>query len=264
MKFYHLETDNYHFQYIEEGDGLPLVFLHGYPGRPQDFRWLFPFLSQFKIISLGLPNLDLTTTKNGFKSPTTITERADSIQEFLIKKDIKQCLVVTHSMGGPIGTALAKQNPDRVLGLVLISSVGLYPYRAFRASKAPLAHKVLSAPFLGTLLRPLMKKMFYRLGFPKGVSVEAMRYVLHCAHDFSFAEHTKNISTLECPILSVWSENDPLIENQSQLDLANALQNGSILSFKTGMHNPQREFPQEIAEALQTWFMKSVSVQKTL
>jgi pimeloyl-ACP methyl ester carboxylesterase len=167
-------------------------------------------------------------------------------------------------MGGPIGVALAKQNPDRVLGLVLIASVGLYPYRAFRRSKPSLAHKILSSPFFGILLRPVMKLMFYQLGFPKGITVESMLYVLHCAHDFSFAEHTENISSLKCPILSVWSENDPLIEVKSQHDLSAVFQNGTTLRFETGKHNPQRDFPKEIVDAMQEWIKKNVFVQKNL
>lgn len=257
MQFSHIETENYHFQYIEQGKGFPLIFMHGYPGRPQDFRWLFPYLSEFKIISLALPCLGLTKKKETVTYPTTIKERADSIEEFLENKNIEQCLVFAHSMGGPIGTALTKQASDRVIGLILVASVGLYPYRAFRMSKPALAHKLLSNSLLNLILRPVMKNMFYRLGFPKGVSVKVMHYVLHCAHDFSFQEHSENISALECPVLSIWSEDDSLIEMQSQLDLSKVIKNGKNLSFPTGGHNPQRKFPEEIAKGFKDWLKQS-------
>ena len=79
------------------------------------------------------------------------------------------------------------------IGLILIASVGLYPYNAFCRSKPELGHKFYLSPLIQLLLNPLMKYMFHRLGFPKGVSVRAMRYVLHAAHDFSFQEHSDNI-----------------------------------------------------------------------
>lgn len=253
MQFSQLETENYIFQFIEQGNGFPLLFMHGYPGRPQDFRWLFPYLSEFKIISLALPCLDYTKIKENRKPPTTINQRVSAIEEFLEKKNIKQCLVFAHSMGGPIGTALTKRNPDKIIGLILLASVGLYPYNAFRISKPDLAHKLTSNRIMNPFLKPIMKHMFYRFGFPRGVSVQAMQYVLHCAHDFSFTEHSKNVSTLQSPVLSIWSENDHLVEMQSQLDLSRAFPNCTDLVFQKGKHNPQRDFPKEIANGIKDW-----------
>ena len=257
MQFSQLETLNYNFKYIELGDGFPLIFMHGYPGRPQNFRRIFPYLSDFKIISIALPCLDYTTIKDNRKPPTTIEERVDSVDEFLEKKNIKQCLVIAHSMAGPIGAALTKRNSEKILGLVLIASVGLYPYKAFRKSKPDLAYKLISTPVLRNLFKPLMKHVFYRLRFPKGISVHALNYVLHCAHDFSFVEHSKNITSLSCPILNIWSEDDHMIEMQSQIDLSEALQKGSNLKFKTGGHNPQKEFPEQMAFGIKDWMKKS-------
>ena len=50
---------------FDTGAGLPLVFVHGYPGRPQDFRWLIPHLPSFRSVGVALPGLDLTPLSSG-------------------------------------------------------------------------------------------------------------------------------------------------------------------------------------------------------
>ena len=49
-----IETANYQFGYLEQhadnSSHPPIVMVHGYPGRPQDFRFLFPHLADFHCI----------------------------------------------------------------------------------------------------------------------------------------------------------------------------------------------------------------------
>ena len=248
-----LETERYIFQYHEEGAGLPILFIHGYPGRPQDFRWLFPFLSSYRILALAMPNLDLSVTKKDLLPPTSIEARKNAVLEFLHAKNIKQCLVCAHSMGGPIATALVHHHPNLFKGLILIASVGAKPYRAFRRSNPRLGYKLLSIPFLKGITKPMVRFVFAQLGFPKKISIEAMEYVLHCATDFSFSEHEYNLKAVRSPVLSIWSEDDPLIETKSQENLGSLIFDYTEIRLPSGQHNPQRMHPEQIAHRIELW-----------
>ena len=247
-----LETSNYHFQYIETGNpsGYTILFIHGYPGRPQDFRWMFPFLPHYRIISIAMPNLDMTTTKTNIPT-TSIMDRVYAVLEFTTAKNISNCALVAHSMGGPIALALARHHPSLVSCVTLIASVGAFPYKIFRQSKPRLGYKLISHPYVGTLFKPFVPHFFSILGFPKGISVQAMTHVLHCATDFSFRENKDNIEHIQQPCLHVWTTDDPYIEEELFMDMEKRIQHCTSVSFTNGGHNPQRIYPTEIVSHMQ-------------
>ena len=252
----YIETTNYRFGYwehtVDSTPFPPVLMVHGYPGRPHDFRFLFPHLPNVHCIALAMPNLDISTTKTDV-STTTIRDREAAIVEFLDAMQIKTCLLMGHSMGGPMMIAVAKHHPHRVKGLVIISSVGAQQYRVFRNSKPHWGYQLVRFPLLRWLFTPFMVYVFRTIGFPKGISPQAMTHVLHCAHDFSFAENKANLSSLTIPTLNIWSADDPYVEKELFEEIDNLLQNGTTLSFEQGGHNPQRTHAETVAKYLQDW-----------
>ena len=86
----YIETENFRFGYWEspsvDSQNPPIVMVHGYPGRPQDFRFLFPYMKDFRCLALAMPKLDISTTKTDV-SITTIVDRENAIMEFFSKKN---------------------------------------------------------------------------------------------------------------------------------------------------------------------------------
>ena len=101
----YIDTPNYRFGFwehcVESSPFPPVIMIHGYPGRPHDFRFLFPLLDNVHCIALAMPNLDITTTKSSVDT-TTITARKNAILEFMNHKGISRAFLMGHSMGGPI------------------------------------------------------------------------------------------------------------------------------------------------------------------
>ena len=253
-QIFSIKTPNHHFAYMETGHpkGKAIVMIHGYPGRPQDFRWLFEYLQNYRILSLAMPNLGLSTLLQPIPC-TSIKDRMQALLEFLDAMNIEQCFLVGHSMGGPIILSTGRFHADRIKGLILISSVGAFPYLVFRRSKPHWGHRLLTLPFIGRFFRPFARIVFEKLGFPKGISEDSMAHVLHCASDFSFSENKDNIENIKIPTLCTWSKDDPYIENHLFEDLAERLSNKTILAFDDGGHNPQRKHPQAIAKSIENW-----------
>lgn len=258
-----IDTPNYRFGYLEhcvdESPYPPVVMVHGYPGRPQDFRFLFPYFDDLHCISLAMPNLDISITKTNI-STTTIRDREAAIVEFLDAMNIYECILMGHSMGGPLMISVTTHHPNRVQALIIISSVGAKQYRVFRNSKPHWGYQLVRFPILKVLFTPFMVWMFRKLGFPKGISAQAMTHVLHCAHDFSFQENEHNLRSVQQPVLNIWSQDDPYVEPELFIEIDNLLTNGQSLVVTEGGHNPQRTHAQLVAQTVQQWIEQKVHI----
>lgn len=255
----YIETQNFRFGYWESpspnSPHPPIVMVHGYPGRPHDFRFLFEHLSDFRCIALAMPNLDISTSKTDV-STTSILDRERAIVEFLDVMQLPNCILMGHSMGGPMVLSTTCNHRQRIQGLILISSVGAQQYRVFRNSKPRWGHTLITLPLIGWLFKPFMVWVFRKLGFPKGISPDAMAYVLHCASDFSFQENKTNLQRCPTPVLNISSQDDPYVEAELFEEIETLVPNCQRLSFERGGHNPQRTHAETVATHVREWWLK--------
>ena len=225
-----------------------ILCIHGYPGRPQDFRWLVPELARYRLIILAMPGLDITPLpKNDLY---TVSSRAKFVTDFMDKLDIEKCVLMTHSMGSVIGTHIAVHHPTLVSQVVFISAVGPHPYRAFRRSRPDWGHFIFTKTPVRFFGQPIVRFLFAMFGFPKGVSTQAMFYVIACGAKLSFPEHRQNLSLLKQPVLSIWCQDDPLMEPESFDSLNKILRQCENYSFVSGGHSPQKKHATKVAQKI--------------
>ena len=237
--------NNHRIYYLDEGEGEILVAIHGYPGRPHDFRFLLPHLNGVRLLAIAMPGLDITEPWP--QDCSTVSSRAKVVCDFIEALNLHSFSLLGHSMGGVIATEVAVRLRSKVKRLILLSSVGTYPYRAFRRSRPHLFHQLLQIPIFGKLFVPFVSLGFRMLGFPRGVTLPAMLYVLACAHALDFKRHKDNIQQLKIDVLSIWSMDDPLIEEASFENLTALLEKPHSLSLPSGGHNPQKAHPAKVA-----------------
>ncbi len=110
------------FTYLEEGEGTPIIILHGLMGGLSNFDAVTSFLSGsgYKIIIPELPVYSMPLTKTGVKS------FAKYLNEFILHKGFDNVVLLGNSMGGHVGLYHTKVYPERVKGLVITGSSGLY------------------------------------------------------------------------------------------------------------------------------------------
>lgn len=107
--------------YIDEGTGMPIVFLHDTPGWSFEFRHLIKGLrNQFRCIAIDYVGFGLSD------KPTEWTYRPDRQAEyfadFIDGLNLPEFSMVVHGIGGPIGLSYALQRPSQVSHLVLINT----------------------------------------------------------------------------------------------------------------------------------------------
>ena len=110
--------------HFEAGEGIPVVFIHGFCENKEIWRdFVQPLSQKARVIVIDLPgfgdNPELT-------APVTVADFAEAIFHFLQQKGVERCIMIGHSLGGYVALAFAEKFPQRLRGLGLFHSTA-YP-----------------------------------------------------------------------------------------------------------------------------------------
>jgi haloalkane dehalogenase len=104
--------------YVDEGEGPPILFLHGNPTWCFLYRGIIIRLrDRFRCIALDLPGFGLSDHPSDYRY--TPEEHAGVVQRFVQTLDLKDLTVMGHDWGGPIGMELALVELPRIRALVM-------------------------------------------------------------------------------------------------------------------------------------------------
>jgi pimeloyl-ACP methyl ester carboxylesterase len=109
------------FKYIEEGQGEPLVLLHGLFGALSNFKDLVDHFKQtHRVIIPMLPLFDLSLLD------TTVAGLAKHVQKFMDAHHLHHVHLLGNSLGGHIALIYTLKHQDNVRSLTLTGSSGLF------------------------------------------------------------------------------------------------------------------------------------------
>ena len=133
-----LDLNGLKYHYIDEGQGEPLVMVHGNPTWSFYFRALIRNLApQYRAIvpdhiGCGLsdkPNIDAY----GFQ----LEDRVDDLDRLLDHLDLDEDVtLVLHDWGGMIGMACALRRPQRIRRLIILNTYAFLPPAGYRVPLA--------------------------------------------------------------------------------------------------------------------------------
>ncbi|QPC87499.1 alpha/beta fold hydrolase [Mesorhizobium sp. NBSH29] len=112
-------VDGVRLHYLDAGEGLPILFLHGLGAQLLQFQPLFSHLKDnFRVIALDRPGSGYSAAMEE-SGPVA---QARIIAHFIdqLKLDRKP-VIVGHSLGGLVALAIALEHPSSISGLALIS-----------------------------------------------------------------------------------------------------------------------------------------------
>jgi pimeloyl-ACP methyl ester carboxylesterase len=122
---------NGEIHWVEQGEGPPILMLHGLAGQLQHWTYGVTDLlaDDFRCIAVDRPGCGYSEREAD--AHAHLREQARMIAEFMDAQGIGPALVAGHSLGGALALTLALEHPEKVRGLALV---------------APLTHPMKEAP----------------------------------------------------------------------------------------------------------------------
>lgn len=109
------------FRFVEEGEGEPLVLLHGLFGALSNFQPLVEYFRQhYKVVVPMLPLFELDILH------TSVGGLSKFVHRFLEARNYTGVHLLGNSLGGHVALVHTLKHPERVKSLILTGSSGLF------------------------------------------------------------------------------------------------------------------------------------------
>ena len=237
------------FRYIEEGDGLPIIILHGLMGGLSNFNGVITFFKDkgYKVLMPVLPIYDLPILK------TSVRELANFLDKFIKFKKIQKFVLIGNSLGGHIALYYTKIF-NKANGLVLTGSSGLY-------------EKGMGSGYTKrgdyNVMKKKVEEVFYD---PKVANKELVDEVFETVNNRnklikilamakSAIRHNmaKDLPKMKLPCLIIWGRNDNVTPPEVGIEFNNLLPNSDLSWIDKCGHAPMMEHPEKFNEILLDW-----------
>jgi pimeloyl-ACP methyl ester carboxylesterase len=217
----YFEGNGFRMHYVDEGDGEPIICLHGEPTWGYLYRRFIPPLSKANRVVVP-DHMGFGKSETPRDREYSLKTHVENLARLIDELDLKNITFVIQDWGGPIGAAYALRHPDRVKRLFLLNTLtgygrakpgGLTPWFQFIKSQhdAGKLHEVLG--HLGTNILSVMKM----IGFEKSAAVDSNWIAAYSA---PFPTEDDCLGAIEFPLDALLGrmvpfvkEGFPLIEN---------------------------------------------------
>jgi len=119
---HYVEQDALRMHYVDEGDGQPVLLLHGEPTWAYLYRKVIrEVTSVARCIApdyFGFGRSDKPVVREWYSYDTHFA----SLERFVDELDLRDVTVVMQDWGGPLGMRLAVERPDRIARMVVMNT----------------------------------------------------------------------------------------------------------------------------------------------
>ncbi|MEH7120794.1 alpha/beta hydrolase [Neobacillus vireti] len=240
--------------YIDEGEGKPIVLLHGFCGSSAYWSEVIPGISEkYRVIAPDLPGHggSATVLKN-----YSISDIAEIIKEFLDKLNLDKVTMFGHSLGGYITLAFAEKYSDSLNGFSLVHSTAFPDSEEAKKGRSTNIEKV-KAEGIKPLIDGLVPKLFSP-DHQKQQYVETAKQIGYrtppegAIHTLSaMRDRPDRNSVLEStslPVLLIAGEQDQIIPTEKTFSVSKVNIKQSVI--KDSGHMSMYEQPGELSSAI--------------
>lgn len=120
-----IDIDGNRIHYVEQGEGRPILFIHGLGAQLLQFRHpLFDKLDGYRLIAIDRPGSGYSVRARG--AGARLTEQARVVRRFIEVMGLERPLLVGHSLGGLVALTAALDHPRAISGIALIAPLTRY------------------------------------------------------------------------------------------------------------------------------------------
>lgn len=242
------------FEFIDQGEGKPIIVLHGLMGGLSNFSAVLDYFSAngYRVIIPVLPLYDLPLLK------TTVKEFASYVDRFMKALGIEKAILLGNSLGGHIGLLHTKLYPNNVEALVITGSSGLYensmgdsyPKRGDYEYIKKKAEEVFYDPKVAT--KEIIDEVFELVN-------DRNKLIKTLAIAKSAIRHNmaKDLPAFDLPVCIIWGKNDKVTPPEVAEEFHRLLPKSSLYWVDKCGHAAMMEHPEEFNHLLHQWLKES-------
>lgn len=240
------------FRFIEEGEGEPLLLLHGLFGALSNFTGQINyFRTQYKVVVPLLPLLDLDILH------TTVGGLEKWVHRFIELRDYKDINLLGNSLGGHVALMYVLRHPERIKSLTLTGSSGLfengmgdtYPKRGDYEYIRKKTELTFYDPKIAT------KELVDELYETVNVRLKAIK-IIALAKSAIRNNLGDEVSQIKQPTLLVWGNNDNITPPFVGKEFHRLIPNSELHFIDLCGHAPMMERPEEFNGILHKFLRK--------
>jgi pimeloyl-ACP methyl ester carboxylesterase len=256
-----IEIDGMQVHYRDEGQGSPIVLIHGTASSLHTWNdWTAALKKDHRVIRMDLPAFGITgPNKNADYSIKSYTQ---FLHQFMMKINVDTFHLVGNSLGGNIAWNYAAEYPEEIEKLILVDASGLPTNKP-----QPAIFKMAKTPFLSSLFLYVTPRFFIKKNMEE-VYVDntkltddlVTRYhkmALRTGNRQAFIDRAKidfklgvkanleKLKSVKTPTLLIWGAQDSWIPLDNGRRMDNLIPNSKLVILENSGHVPMEENPAE-------------------
>lgn len=243
------------FNYLDIGEGTPIIILHGLMGGLSNFDGVCNYFPKhdYRVLVPELPVYTMPLLK------TSVGTFAKYLKDFIdyLGYEKKEVILLGNSLGGHIALLCTKMFPERVKALVITGSSGLYesamgesyPKRGDYDYIKAKAENVFYDPAIAT--KEIVDEVYTTLN-------DRNKLIRTLAMAKSAIRHNmaKDLPYMKTPTCIIWGKNDNVTPPEVADDFNRLLPDSDLYWIDKCGHAAMMEHPDEFNTIFHNWLQK--------
>lgn len=239
--------------YTLEGQGEPIILLHGIGASHYVWRYIAPKLAEtHTVIAVDLLGFGLSDKPDTFKYD--LDSQCDMLIQLITELEIKHTTIIGSSMGGTIALRLAQVRPDLFGKVVALSPAADPKITFFDLNRLSFLSPMVKPLVTERFIKQIMKRVYSE---KKNISAENIRiYTEPYANNkgaidsfvksFSLLRDPRTfeqLSGIKSPVLILWGQRDRIIPFKFAQKIQSKIPNSLLEVHHTAGHHIQEDDP---------------------
>lgn len=116
------EVDGIPIRWEEDGEGMPLVLIHGIPTSPALWRYVVPLIENARCLAFEMVGYG-KSAEAGRGRDIAVERQADYLVAWLRHLGIERAVFAGHDLGGGVAQIVAVRHPEMCAGIFLTNAI---------------------------------------------------------------------------------------------------------------------------------------------
>ncbi len=277
----YIKVKNSQIHYLDEGQGDPILFIHGNPTSGYLWRNVFPFLSdRARCI---IPDLIGMGKSEKTRLSYQFSDHYEYLEAFIEELALENITLVLHDWGSALGFWYAKKHPEKIKKMAFMEAI-LRPWHWKSLKwKYKLGFRLLRLPFSGEILiygmNAFLNFFMPALIVRKLISGERKAYQAPFRNPFNrkpmllwpreipinrrpkdmhhiVTSYSESLCRSDTPKLLIYASPGAIINQKTVNWCKRHIRNLETIYIGMGFHFIQEDHPHAIGHALRRWYLE--------